>query len=317
MQSQRGNERVRRIVVFSYGWSYDAEGSYRTYRQTLDAIAKNLDASEQTTPGSTVVIGVGSDASLTGFRKLFDDVIPFPMIADTLALVPNEVLFPVSFWSEAAMADRIGYGGLRTSLTPISAEAYPSPDEIPDLFLLGHSFGTRVIAGLLEERFELLPVRSEPFEARDRVAGVERGLESATSAAARQIPGQAQAQPEVPFEREVSWGRRGNGLFSLGTLHESVGRTSAPGFLSRSAPAVFGMESVRFEDGEECQLPSCRKTFALDASSAIREGGLGLDLERPLANFTLGSIDPIGAHGDYLGPGPVRVISATLARPGP
>jgi hypothetical protein len=114
---------------------------------------------------------------------------------------------------------------------------------------------------------------------------------------------------------EVPWGRRGKGLFSLGTLHESVGRTSARGFLSRAAPEVFGLESIRVVPGEDCMLPSCRTTFALDASPVIRESGLGFDLERPLADFTIGWIDLIGAHGDYLGPGPVRVIIATLGQP--
>jgi pimeloyl-ACP methyl ester carboxylesterase len=453
VQALRENHGVERIVVFSYGWSYDVEGAYRTYRQTLDAMTKSIDASLRAKPGSTIVIGVGWDASLTGFRKLFNDVIPFPMIADALALVPDKVLFPVSFWSKAAMADRIGYGGLRTSLNRIFAEAYPSLDEIPDLYLVGHSFGTRVIAGLLKLRFEFLPVRSEPFEARDRVKGVvllqpalsapnlprhavrfpiavtqsehdhalgwlfplanlpvnayyfsafealfrreifgrvnegvEKTLETATGAAVRQLPGQSQAQPQVPFERarsrvvrslaeaasipltlalsviaapigyldtqiysfatepidhtmdtlaqipgievgvwaldralerEVPWGRRGKGIFSLGTLHESVGRTSAKGFLSRAAPEVFGMESVRLVAGEECLLPTCRTTFALDAASVIRTSGLGLDLGQPLADFTIGWIDPIGAHGDYLGAGPVRVIMATLARTEP
>jgi hypothetical protein len=451
VQALRENHGIERIVVFSYGWSYDVEGSYRTYRQTLDSIAKNMDQSVGAAPGSTVVIGVGWDASLTGFRKLFNDVIPFPMIADALAYVPDKVLFPISFWSKAAMADRIGYGGLRTSLNQIFADAYPNLDELPDLYMVGHSFGTRVIAGLLKERFEFLPVRSEPFGARDKVkgvvllqpalaapslprydvrfpivvtqsehdhalgmlfpianlpvnayyfsafealfrreifgrvnTGVERTLESATGAAVRQLPGQSQARPEVPFERgrgrlvrslaeaasipltlalsviaapigyldtqiyslatdpidhtmdtlaqipgvevgvwaldralerEVPWGRRGKGLFSLGTLHESVGRTSAKGFLSRAAPEVFGIDSVQLVEGEDCMLPSCRTTFAIDASPVIHKSGLGFDLERPVADFTIGWLDPIGAHGDYLGPGPVRVIVATLARP--
>ncbi len=450
----RGNDRVRRIVVFSYGWSNDVESSYRTYRQTLDAIARNAGEANQAAPGSTAVIGVGWDASLTGFRKLFNDVIPFPMIADALAFVPDKVLFPLSFWSKAAMADRIGYGGLREALNQIFSEAYPDPDTTPDIYLVGHSFGCRVIAGLLKLRFDFLPVRSEPFQARAHVRGVvlfqpalaapnlprwevtfpvivtqsehdhalgwmfpianlpvnayyfsafealfrrqvfgrvnegvEKTLETATGAAVRQLPGQGQAQPEVPFERgrsrlvrslaeatsvpltlafslvfaplgyldaqlyglatrpvdhtmdtlaqlpgieigvwalgnalgrEVPWGRSSKGFLSLGALHESVGRTSITGFMARAAPQVYALSDVRIPaSASECALPACDAVFALDASEAIRVGAFGADLERPLANFTIGWIDPLGAHGDYLGPEAVAVIVAMLARTGP
>jgi len=156
---------IERIVIISHGWANDAELSYENYREMV--------ADLLTPRGSggplTVVIGVGWDSSQTGFRKLFNDLIPFPVLANWLAYLPDAAMFPVSFWSKAAMADRIGYGGLRTALNEIFEQSYPDPDDRPEILLIGHSFGARVVSGLMKDRLALAEVRAEPFHSADRV----------------------------------------------------------------------------------------------------------------------------------------------------
>lgn len=159
---------VDQIVVFSYGWANDGELSYGIYRELVDEIEDKAPARPN---GRAIIIAIGWDSSLSGFRKLFNDLIPLPVIADALALAPDAALFPVSFWSKAAMADRIGFGGLRVELNQILDAAYPDGTGIPDFFLIGHSFGTRVLSGLMQEDFGPIPVRSKPFSAADQVRG--------------------------------------------------------------------------------------------------------------------------------------------------
>jgi pimeloyl-ACP methyl ester carboxylesterase len=469
----RDNRAVRRLIVFSYGWSNDVEGSFRTYRQTLEQMTEGVPAEVRAPPGENVVIGVGWDASLTGFRKLFNDVIPFPSVADTLAFVPDKVLFPISFWSKAAMADRIGFGGLRTELNAILSEAYPNREDVPDIYLVGHSFGARVISALLKKSFRLIPVRSEAFRFDDRVRGVvllqpaltqsnlpeeidqfpilvtqsehdhalgilfpianlpvnayfftafealfreqvygrvNEGFETAVETAGdvakgtaavvtRPLPGrraepaaeppapEPEADPVVfdrtrrmlvrslaeatslpltlafslvaapigyldtqlhslathPIEhamdtlaqipgvevgvwgvgrlagREIPWGRRGKGLFSLGRLHESIGRMRSPSALLSSMP---GPVAIREIDplpvaGSTCALPTCSGAFAVDAAEVIRTGSFGENLQQPFYDFSVGWLDLIGAHGDYLHPEAMVLIRATLARTPP
>ena len=48
-----------------------------------------------------------------------------------------------------------------------------------------------------------------------------------------------------------------------------------------------------------CGLPVCKGVVFVDASAIVKEGLFGVDLERPWADFTLGWLDPIGAHEDY------------------
>lgn len=467
----RANQAARRIIIFSYGWSNDVEGSFRVYRQTIEQMTGMVPPERRAPPGENVVIGVGWDASLTGFRKLLNDVIPFPSVADALAFVPDKVLFPISFWSKAAMADRIGFGGLRTELNAILSEAYPNREDVPDLYLVGHSFGTRIVSALLRKHFRFIPVRSEPFRFDDRVRGVvllqpaltalnlpeeadgypilvtqsqhdhalgilfpvanlpvnayffsafealfreqlfgrvNEGFETAVETAGdvakgtaavvtRPLPGrkaEPAAEPPAPEQdkadpvvfhrtrrmlvrslaeatslpltlafslfwapvgyldtqlyslathpvdhlmdtlaqvpvveagvwgvgklagREVPWGRRGKGLFQLGMLHESAGRLRSPSLFVSVLPEVFEPRDVRiaWDGAPGCHMPSCSGPFAIDAAALIRTGGFGEDLGHPLWDFSLGWLDLIGAHGDYLNPGAVGMIGATLSR---
>jgi hypothetical protein len=116
--------------------------------------------------------------------------------------------------------------------------------------------------------------------------------------------------------REIPWGRRGKGLFQLGTLHESAGRLRSPSFLVSVLPEVFEPADVRiaWDGAPGCHMPTCSGPFAVDAADTIRRGGFGEDLGHPLWDFSLGWLDLIGAHGDYLNPGAVGMIGATLSR---
>jgi hypothetical protein len=158
--------KVDRIVVVSYGWANDGELSYGAYQDLLKRLSHGRAQNER-----VAVIGVGWDSSLTGFRKLMNDFLPLPIVADSIAYLPDGVLFPLSFWSKAAMADRIGYGGLRATLNQLFDYAYPDGKDAPEIYLVGHSFGTRVLSGLMAQELRTIDVRAEPFRARHRVKG--------------------------------------------------------------------------------------------------------------------------------------------------
>jgi hypothetical protein len=111
--------------------------------------------------------------------------------------------------------------------------------------------------------------------------------------------------------REVPWGQRGKGFFSLGALSESAGRLAAAP-LDSNPPPVYSPEEL-FEivrAGEGCGLPRCAGVFMIDASDLIRVGSFGVGLDGALADYTLGWVDPLGAHGDYRRPQVVWMIGA-------
>jgi hypothetical protein len=442
---------IERVVIVSYGWAYDQDSSYTAYRRFVEDI---FDASGGNMAGANVaIVGVGWDSSLTGVRKLLNDVLPFPMLADAIAWLPDQLLLPASFWSKAALADRIAYGGLRSTLNALFSRAYPDPERQPEIFLLGHSFGARIVSGLMKQRVGFVQVRSDPFAAAGRVRGavllqpalnqmnlhqdaeypilitqsqhdhalgamfpvanvvinayaftmfealvedrvfgylreaVATTAESIGGALPSRTDGAAPAEAdraeksslpsralyrarrtaaelvsipcafaytivqtpftyameqgaelvrnpldhvmdtlaqipvvEIPVEalsallrREVPWGQRSKGFLNLGVMNESVGRVVVPRpFSSTPPPPVYSalelFEIVRA--GEGCGLPRCSGAFVIDATPLIRTGGFGQDMENPLFDFTVGWIDPVGAHGDYRNTRVVWMIGA-------
>jgi hypothetical protein len=169
IEELKANRQIDRIIIMSYGWANDGEASFAAYQNLIMKIRKNSPR-----PGAsrtTAIFGIGWDSSQTGFRKLITDILPLPVIGDALAFFPDTLLFPVSFWSKAAMADRIGYGGLRNTLNQIFAEVYPEGESHPEIYLIGHSFGTRILSGLMQEELGFLPVPGEKFESAAHVKG--------------------------------------------------------------------------------------------------------------------------------------------------
>jgi hypothetical protein len=155
---------VERIAIVAYGWDNDGEASLGAYDALLHGILEQL-------PGRTAIIGIAWDSSQTGIRKLLNDIVPLPVIADSVAAIPDRVLFPLSFWSKAAMADRIGFGGLRGALNELFGAAYPEGTRHPELYLIGHSFGTRILCALLTDKLGIQKVGAAPFASQPHVRG--------------------------------------------------------------------------------------------------------------------------------------------------
>jgi hypothetical protein len=433
MAELKERRQIERIIIFSYGWANDGEASYHTYRTLLQDIAAHAPPDRPRPP--TAVIAVGWDSSQTGFRKLFNNIIPFPGIANALAWLPDNLLFPISFWSKSAQADRIGFGGLRTALNQIFS-LYEGGADHPDVFLIGHSFGTRILSGLMIDSLGTVDVGSEPFIAAEHVRGavllqpalasnnldykggypvlvtmsrhdhangflypianmflnsygftlfealvqrrllapVHEGVGTVTGVVTAPLPG-APGAPEVvgrtahlgrrtagellalplsfaftlittplnyayiqvrglvtrpvghvmdtlaqipvveiPVEgldrllgREVPWGQRSKGLFTIGPLHDAAGRMVALRAFGPENPDVYALDELPESPPVE--------VFAVDASEIVREGIYGLDLGNSAVDFTIGWLDPIGAHSDYTNKGVVRLMSFILNPP--
>ena len=90
MSELTAHREVERIAIVAYGWANDGEASLGAYEALLHGILEEL-------PGKTAIIGIGWDSSQTGIRKLLNDVVPLPVLADSAAAIPDRVLFPLSF----------------------------------------------------------------------------------------------------------------------------------------------------------------------------------------------------------------------------
>jgi hypothetical protein len=115
---------------------------------------------------------------------------------------------------------------------------------------------------------------------------------------------------EIPVEllddalgHEVPWGQQSRGLLTLGVLQDPVGRMLLPPPFGRRTHTPFSPEQVRAAaGGTECNLPICQGLLVVDASRYVRRGMFGENLENSAVDFTIGWLDPIGAHADYKNP---------------
>jgi hypothetical protein len=421
------NTRIRNLVVIAYGWSNDGEASRTAYLDMVGGLTRAVGRTR--VRPETAVIAVGWDSSQTGFRKLFNSILPLPGISNLLAWPLDKVLFPISFWSKAAQADRIGFGGLRAAMNLISG-AFEGREH-PTMVLIGHSFGTRIVSGLMLERLGIVPVRSDPFVGAEHVRlalllqpaavpanlhrdahypvvatmsrhdrangflfpianiplnafgfsafeallrfGLARPLQTTVDTVGgvvtAPLPGVSmpttggrRAYPwwrtlaeigaipaslaftlvalpvnyayvqgrglltrpgghlmdtlaqlpliEIPvellgdtLEHEVPWGQHSRGLLTLGVLQDPVGRMLLPPPFGRRTHTPFSPEQVRAAaDSSECGLPVCEGLLVVDASRYVRRGMFGENLDNSAIDFTIGWLDPIGAHADYKNP---------------
>ena len=145
----------KKIIIVSFGWqnnARDAELKYGTefflpYKDYLRR--NNIQFADD--PTSWAMIGVAWDSDLQGFSRVLDDILPTAGITEIIGRSLDVLAFPITFWAKATVADKIGFGGLRDALEEIIERAYPA-DNPPNLYLIGHSFGTRIVNGLVWKR---------------------------------------------------------------------------------------------------------------------------------------------------------------------
>lgn len=234
---------IEKILILSYGWANESVDANQTYPSHLRKYLRNgqdHDGLLQLTPEEKkifqdwMIIGVAWDSSLLGFSRFFADLIPSPLLGNALAAIPDIILFPLSFWSKASLADRIGFGGLKDTLEAL-LDRGGAKDNLPNIYAIGHSFGGRVISGLLQSRQGEVPI-SETFRYLHRVRGallIQPALVSLNLPRGGPHPG-PQAEREFPVIITQSRHDHGNGfLFPIGNLPlNSYTATATEGLLS-------------------------------------------------------------------------------------
>lgn len=147
----RQNEDIDGVVVLSMGWGHDRDTIVPEYRKLLDSYGEykrqELKKEKKSIPKNKKAVFVISwESSLTGAGHFIGDILPLPeKVLDVLS-VPFE---PVTYWSKARQADRIGFGELKSAMVEIVTEVNEKRKHPLDLYVVAHSFGSRVVTGML------------------------------------------------------------------------------------------------------------------------------------------------------------------------
>lgn len=170
---------IKRLLVLSFGWgneSIDAEKTYSSFIKSYFRRGQNQDGplkltlDERRDLEESMIIGVAWDSSLTGVGRFVNDLLPAPRLASYLGFFPDILLFPVSFWAKAGMADRIGFGGLKDALEQTILRASIEPSEL-SIYGIAHSFGARILSALFQSKQGEVPI-TNVFKYQGNVKGV-------------------------------------------------------------------------------------------------------------------------------------------------
>jgi hypothetical protein len=143
---------ITNILVISYGWNHDLDAFEADYADLLSNYDGYIKTAGQTLgPGQPVgpaaVICVSWPSGYSMMGKSLTDLMPGTTLPRTLT-APLDAAFPLSVWAKTSLADRIGYGDLPQALGYLYSHAYGGEFQ-PNIFLVGHSFGCRVLSGVI------------------------------------------------------------------------------------------------------------------------------------------------------------------------
>ncbi len=143
---------VTNILVLSYGWNYDntvIEDHYDGLLSNYDAYIQSASSlGPERSVGPTAVICLSWPASYPTVVQLLSDFLPGTSTTRTIVL---DIFFPLSFWAKTSLADRVGYGDVQQALGYLCGQSYHG-DFQPNIYMVGHSFGCRVIASAMREK---------------------------------------------------------------------------------------------------------------------------------------------------------------------
>ena len=113
--------------------------------------------------------------------------------------------------------------------------------------------------------------------------------------------------------RPERWGSRYHGLFGLGAINESAAAATPPIFGSWTQNEVMLLSDVV---SDSYTLPGEFRHF-IDCSSVMSGSAFTqkIDYQSHWANWTIGWLDPIGAHGDFEHEEIYQLIFKVLSRP--
>jgi hypothetical protein len=122
---------------------------------------------------------------------------------------------------------------------------------------------------------------------------------------------------EIPIEgidhllgRDVVAGQRSKGFFTLGPLHEGLGRMVTPAIFEAAR-----VDPPRLEEEVLAEGGLKNGVNVVDASAFISTGAFGLDYAHPAADFTIAWFDPTGAHTDWTDDDAMRLAAWLVSHP--
>jgi hypothetical protein len=150
--SSTDSKNVDAAILLSLGWAHDKKSIAYDYRDLLDKFynwAKQNNKSLDTLKNKAIFV-ISWESSLSGVGQFFGDILPIP---NSILDKSSKIFLPFTFWAKARQADKIGFRDLKQTMSKVfddinNNRKIQNKNNL-DLYIIGHSFGSRILTGML------------------------------------------------------------------------------------------------------------------------------------------------------------------------
>ncbi|MDX1973805.1 MAG: hypothetical protein SFY68_14835 [Candidatus Sumerlaeia bacterium] len=167
-------ETIKRLILVSVGWGNSVNNSRISYRDLIDEYQndracksrKSLNNYKEQELLNTVIFCINWPSDQKPFAAYVDSALPTPNLANAAGTLPDLILFPLTYWSRATAADRIGMTELKSVLANYiqsvkdpenkledCSHSEPAGDAAISIYMIGHSFGCRILGNLARTNY--------------------------------------------------------------------------------------------------------------------------------------------------------------------
>jgi hypothetical protein len=137
---------VDAAIIMSLGWGHNRDNLVSDYNELLKKYSDWKKGAKKPNGKPKAIFAISWESSLTGFGHLLGDILPIPNeIANSIS-IPFQ---PLTYWSKARQADKIGFGDLKIAITEVIKNIDRTGTKPLNIYVLAHSFGSRIVTGML------------------------------------------------------------------------------------------------------------------------------------------------------------------------
>jgi hypothetical protein len=164
-------KKINKIVILSLGWGHDRDELVQAYEKLLANYAWWKTRNGKREKEGFAVFCLLWESSLASAGNLFADILPIPNALISLLSTP---LQPITYWSKARLADKIGFGDLKEVIDELETGIDSERNQIIpkycdklketqdkslkrynckplEMYFIAHSFGSRIVTSLLTD----------------------------------------------------------------------------------------------------------------------------------------------------------------------
>ena len=180
IRAERESNSFKKVLILSLGWVHNQTEGPESYNKLLQGYLNyikrkhnhscNSNVDKKTClPKDWAVFCILWESDTGSFERFLGDMLPMPYLAKAISYIPDKLTIPLSFWSKSNLAERIGHSDLSDIMEVFSDDFEKKHNIKPSLYLVGHSFGARILSAFARQNLGM--IKSKGFKYPAQIKG--------------------------------------------------------------------------------------------------------------------------------------------------